>query len=77
MRARYALVLLAVAPVSLLLAVPAGATSAIDVQANNPQVAGQPNSNSTAVFPTNKQNEPTIAADPLNASDLIAGSNDE
>jgi hypothetical protein len=77
MRARYALVLLAVAPVSLLLAVPAGATPAIDVQANNPQVAGQSNSNSTAVFPTNKQNEPTIAADPLNAPDLIAGSNDE
>jgi hypothetical protein len=33
-----------------------------DVQANDPQVAGDPTSNTTARLPTNKQNEPSIAA---------------
>ena len=61
---------LAVGPVAAL-----GAT--VDVQANNPQVAGVPSSDTTAVFPTNKQNEPTVAVDPTDSRHLIAGSNDE
>jgi hypothetical protein len=39
-------------------------------------VAGDPTSDVTARFPTNKQNEPTIAVDPA-STHLIAGSNDE
>ena len=46
------------------LAPAAFAATAVDVQANSPQVAGSPGSDMTARFPTNKQNEPTIAVEP-------------
>ena len=49
-------------------------TSATNTQANQPQVANDPTSNTTARFPTNKQNEPTIA---LYGTHALAGSNDE
>jgi hypothetical protein len=52
------------------------AAASFDVQANKPQVKGDPTSDTTARFPTNKQNEPTIAVDPA-SNHLIAGSNDE
>lgn len=58
------------------LVAPASAATAVDVQANRPQVAADPASDTTARFPTNKQNEPSIAVDPASAH-LIAGSNDE
>ena len=63
--------------VALLQAAPSPAASFFDVKANNPQVAGDAASNSTARFPTNKQNEPTIAVNPINGNYLIAGANDE
>src|SRR5712692_5532891 len=59
------------------LAVAAAAATALaisftDVQANNPQIAGDPTSNTTARFPTNKQNEPTIAVNPVDSSFPLA-----
>jgi hypothetical protein len=70
------------AVIAVVVALVAGATAAAatlftDVQANNPQIAGDPTSNGTGRFPTNKSNEPTIAVNPLAANRLIAGANDE
>jgi hypothetical protein len=53
------------------------AVTFVDAQTNDPQVAGDPTSNSTARFPTNKSNEPSIAVNPLDANFLVAGANDE
>src|SRR5438132_981155 len=50
------------------------AQSSTDAQANQPQIAGDAGSNTTARFPTNKQNEPTVALAPDGAH-AIAGSN--
>src|SRR3954454_1540077 len=60
-----------------LVATEAAASTVFEARANDPQVAGDPASDTTARFPTNKQNEPSIAVNPLDSSFLIAGSNDE
>src|SRR3989442_9931438 len=52
------------------------AQSSADGQANQPQIDGDARSNQTAGFPTNKQNDPTVALAPDGAH-AIAGSNDE
>ncbi len=67
------------ATASVLLLAPGLASAAIvaDVQANNPQVAGDASSNTTAVFPTNKQNETTVAVNPVASNFMISGANDE
>ena len=76
-RVRGASAIVAASVLVLSVGLPAFASSSSDAQANNPQVAGDASSNSTAVFPTNKQNEPTVAVNPRDPRWLIAGSNDE
>ena len=79
MSTRLRLVASVAAAATLALAAPTALalTSVYDVQANSPQVQGIPASDTTAVFPTNKQNETSIALNPVDGRYLIAGSNDE
>ncbi|MDQ1495547.1 MAG: hypothetical protein QOG69_2030 [Actinomycetota bacterium] len=77
MRTRTAFAAVAASAIVMFASAAVAVTPSGDIQVNAPQVAGQPGSDATAVFPTNKQNEPTIAVNPTDAGVLIAGSNDE
>ena len=71
---RSPLVLLIAAIIVVTAAGTAIARSSTDSQANSPQVARDSASNTTARFPTNKQNEPTVA---IFGTHALAGANDE
>lgn len=68
--------LLLVTALSAVLTGAAIAAGSSDTQANQPQVANDSTSNGSARFPTNKQNEPTVAIAP-DGQHALAGSNDE
>src|SRR4051812_25323601 len=67
----------ALAVTGLLAATAGASTPAGDAQANRPRVTGDASSDAASRFPTNKQNEPTIALNPQDHRFLIAGANDE
>src|SRR5713226_1880669 len=73
---RSLLALVIAAVLALATSAQAIALSSTDAQANSPQIAGDPTSDTTARFPTNKQNEPTIAIAP-DGQHAIGGANDE
>lgn len=77
MRLHQGVLVAAVLAVGVIAPASAGAVSSVDVRVNAPQVAGDATSDTTARFPTNKQNETTVAVDPVDATRLISGSNDE